>query len=151
MRSFDERTQIEYLIDNLNQLVRLHYYLIASYQAVQSKAVDSRIAGICARHITQNRANIDSLRQLIKANCGRVQGEAGAKSAPGEPLLPDNPKDINLVRLILVSEQDCIVEYLRNLQQLIKVSGMEPILRKNRMDAHARVERLEIALEAAEA
>lgn len=151
MHSFEERAQIEYLIDNLNQLVQLHYYLIASYQTVQSKAVDSRIAGICARHITQNRANIDSLRQLIKANCGRVQGEAGAKSAPGEPLLPDNSKDINLVRLILISEQDCIVEYLRNLQQLIKVSGMEPILRKNRMDAHARVERLEIALEAAEA
>lgn len=145
MHESNESVNAQMLVDDLNDLVQLHYDLIAAYETaiprLENRAYQKVFRDFRGSHV----ANIESLSKLIEEYGGtpRDKGDLGEPLAKARVLFGKLLNDEGILQAMLVNEQKLDLEYARDLASLTAIPGMEETLEHNRIDDSKRLAWLE--------
>ena len=153
MFSSNEKVDRQFLIDDLNDLVQLHYDLIASYQNVLEKAPSRVMKTQMEQFIVAHRAQIGELIDVIQENYGHAKSGTGLDELTLKLRLAAGQlfSESGMYAAMKANEEKVVVEYQRAINSLVALPGMEPVLQGNYEAARYRVTTIEHLLAHAKA
>lgn len=145
MHESNESVNAQMLVDDLNDLVQLHYDLIAAYETAIPRLANPAYQKVFREFRDNHGRSIAALSKLIEEYGGepREKGDLGEPLAKARVMLGKLLNDEGILQAMLVNEQKLDLEYARDLASLTAVPGMEKTLELNRIDDSKRLAWLE--------
>lgn len=145
----DEKVDISFLLDDLNDLVQMHYDLLSSYHSVLAKARSYSMKAVVEKFINQHGVQIATLSQFIQRYGGeaRKQGDLGKVGAKMRIAVGHIFHDAGIYTAMRTNEQKLLLEYERDIRSLSVVPGLESVLLDNYHWAKERITTIDEALE----
>ncbi|UTF60355.1 DUF2383 domain-containing protein [Gilvimarinus sp. DA14] len=143
-----EKIAVEFLLDDLNDLVRSHCDLIATYEDAQKQVRSSQLQELLDQLRLDHRVNIKLLGQLVADHGGELNASPDSGQLPQKmrvifgSLLSDGA----VIRAVHNAEAKLLQEYTRALNNLTYIPGLEAVLESNRLATQRRQGRLQIAI-----
>lgn len=153
MFNSNEKVDRQFLVDDLNDLVQLHYDMIASYQNVVEKAPSAVMKTQMEQFIVAHRAQIGALIEVIQENYGHAKSGSVIEELTLKLRLAAGQlfNESGMYAAMKANEEKVVLEYERAINSLVALPGMETVLIGNYEAARYRVMTIEHLLAHAKA
>ena len=142
-----------FLIDDLNDLVQLHYDLISSYESALDDTSFSVMKPQMLQFIVAHRAQINALVDVIQFNGGQPKSSGDMAEIAIKLRLTAGQlfSESGIYTAMKANEEKVLLEYERAINSLVVIPGMEAVLVGNYEAARYRIMILESLLKCAKA
>lgn len=136
MHESNESINAKFLADDLNDLVQLHYDLIAAYETAIPRLENPAYQKVFREFRDSQNNSISALTRLVEEYGAepKEKGDLGEPLAKARVLFGELLSDEGILQAMLANEQKLDLEYVRDLASLTAVPGMEDTLKRNRVD-----------------
>lgn len=143
----------KFLIDDLNDLVQLHYDLVASYESALGDASFAAMTPQINQFIVAHRAQIGALVDVIKLNRGQPKSTGDMAEITIKLRLAAGKlfSESGIYAAMKANEEKLMLEYERAVNSLVALPGMEAVLTGNYEAARYRIMILDSLLKCAKA
>lgn len=141
----NEKVGITFLIDDLNDLIQMHYDVVAGHRAVQVKARGCGVKAVVEKFTSQHEVQIAALSKLVRSYGGepRSRSDAETMAAMMRIALDQVFDDVSIYAVMRINERKLLQEYERSLRSLSAIPGLEPVLADNYESTRRRVRSIE--------
>ncbi len=136
MHKSNESVNAKFLADDLNDLVQLHYDLVAAYETAIPRLENPAYQKVFREFRDNQNNSIEALKKLVEeyGAAPKVTGDLGVPLAKARVVFGELLNDEGILQAMLVNEQKLDLEYVRDLASLTAIPGMEETLKRNRVD-----------------
>lgn len=145
----DEKVELAFLIDDLNDLIQMHYDVMASYHEVLSKARGYNVKTVVEKLLNQHGMQVAALSGLIQRHGGEARSwsDAGKIKTKIRVAAGRLFRDAGMCAAMRTNERKLMQEYERGLLSLREIPGLEPVLARNYGSTKQRIAMLEDLLD----
>lgn len=137
----DEKVEITFLIDDLNDLIQMHYDVMASYHDVRTKARNHKVKTVVEKLLNQHGMQVAALSKLIQRYGGEARSWSDASKIRTKIRVAAGRvfRDAGMCAAMRTNERKLVQEYERDLHSLSDIPGLEPVLARNYESTKQRV------------
>lgn len=148
-----ENVDQNFLIDDLNDLVQLHYDLVASYESALEDESFSAVKPQMQQFVVAHRAQINALADVIELNGGQPKSSGDSAEITIKLRLAAGKlfSESGIYAAMKANEEKLMLEYERAVNSLVALPGMEAVLTGNYEAARYRIMILDSLLKCAKA
>lgn len=141
MHESDKSVNAQMLVDDLNDLVQLHYDVIAAYETAIPRLENPAYQKVFREFRDNHGHSIEALIKLVREYGGepREKGDAAEPLAKARVMFGKLLNDEGVLQAMLANERKLDLEYSRDLASLTGLPGMESTLKRNRVDDSKRL------------
>ncbi|MCP8898207.1 DUF2383 domain-containing protein [Gilvimarinus xylanilyticus] len=143
-----EKVAVEFLLDDLNDLVHSHADLIATYEDAQKQVKAPELKRLLEQLREDQAINVQLLAQLVSEHGGKLNDttDIGQIAPRMRVVFGSLLSDGAVVRALHTAEAKLVQEYTRAINNLTYIPGLESVLESNRLSTQRRQGRLQIAI-----
>jgi hypothetical protein len=130
-----------FLIDDLNDLVQLHYDLVASYESALDDDSFSAVQSQLQPFIVAHRAQINALAGVIELNGGQPKSTGDTNEVAIKLRLAAGKlfSESGIYSAMKANEEKLMLEYERAINSLVAIPNMEAVMVGNYESARYRI------------
>lgn len=149
MHESDEKVGMAHLISDLNDLVHMHYDVVANYRAVVPKAESPWVKAATEKFANEHSLQIANLSRLIRRYDGDPAGGTDYRQLEGKIRVAAGQlfRDPGLLGAMRRLEHKLTLEYERCLLSLRAVPDLEPLLDEHFKAGQQRLHEIEKLIE----
>lgn len=141
----DKDVEINFLIDDLNDLLQIHYELLAGYRTILSLARDAQMKSAVEILINEHSMQIGALSLVVRRYGGETRGggSSGRMAVKLRTVAGQPSQSSAMYSVMKKNEQQLVTEYERSVRTLSAVPGLETVLAENLTVGKQRVKTID--------